>query len=316
MKLLDFLEYVGAWLLLALLRRLRPVAASNLAGGLARVLGPLLPVSRVAGRNLRAAMPGLGGAERRRLIRAVWENLGRTVGELPHLAALEITAEGPGFAVEGAEHLRPGPAIYVSAHYGNWEALPVIVARSGHVFSSFYRAARNTRVDALIQTLRLGALRRAVPMFPKGAAGARGAVAHLAAGGAIGMLLDQKLNDGIAVPFLGLPAMTAPAAAAFALRYRYPVIPGRIEREAPARLRLIVEAPLDLPDSGDREADIRTLTGAINARFGAWITANPGAWLWLHRRWAKETVAAALARKSATPESRTENDERAVITGK
>ena len=304
MKLLDFLEYAVVRLLLALLRRLGPIAASNLAGRLARLLGPLLPVSLVAGRNFRAAMPGLGRAERRRLIRAVWENLGRTAGELPHLAALEITPEGPGFAVEGGEHLRPGPAIYVSAHYGNWEALPVIVARSGQVFSSFYRAARNARVDALIQALRLGALRREVPMFPKGAAGARGAVSHLAGGGAIGMLLDQKLNDGIEVPFLGLPAMTAPAAAAFALRYRCPVIPGRIEREAPARLRLIVEAPLDLPDSGDREADIRTLTGAINARFGAWITANPGAWLWLHRRWAKETIAAAHTRRAADRKSK------------
>ncbi len=299
MRWLDFPEYVGARLLLALLRSLGPVAASNVAGRLARWLGPLLPVSRVAHRNLRAAMPGLPRAERRRVIRAVWENLGRTVGELPHLASLDVTAEGPGFAVEGAEHLRSGPAIYISAHYGNWEALPVIVARSGYLFSSFYRAARNARVDALIQALRLTALRGDVPMFPKGAAGARGAVAHLAGGGAIGMLLDQKLNDGIEVPFLGLPAMTAPAAAAFALRYRYPVIPGRIEREAPARLRLIVEAPLSLPDSGDREADIRTLTGDINARLGAWISANPGAWLWLHRRWAKETIDAALRRARA-----------------
>ncbi len=299
MRLLDFLEYTGVRLLLALFRYLRPVTASNFAGRLARLFGPLLPVSRVAERNLRAVMPGLSRAERRRLVRDVWENLGRTVGELPHLAALEITAEGPGFVIEGAEHLRAGPAIYVSAHYGNWEALPVIVARCGHVFSSFYRPARNTRVDALIQSLRLAALRCVVPMFPKGAAGGRGAVLHLADGGAIGMLLDQKLNDGIAVPFLGLPAMTAPAAAAFALRYRYPVIPGRIERVAPARLRLIVEAPLDLPDSGDRAADIRTLTSAINAQFGAWILANPGAWLWLHRRWSPETIAAASARMAA-----------------
>ena len=96
MKLLDFLEYAVVRLLLALLRRLGPIAASNLAGRLARLLGPLLPVSLVAGRNFRAAMPGLGRAERRRLIRAVWENLGRTAGELPFGARKRVElAEDP-----------------------------------------------------------------------------------------------------------------------------------------------------------------------------------------------------------------------------
>jgi KDO2-lipid IV(A) lauroyltransferase len=294
MKWLDYIEFRAAWLLLTLLRRLDPATASNMAGGVARWVGPLLPVSRVADRNLRAVMPGLSRAERRRLIRAVWENLGRTVGELPHLASLDFTATGPGFAIEGVENLRAEQMIAVSAHYGNWEALPAIIARHGVLFSSFYRPARNREVDMLINRLRAAAVGQDIPMFPKGAAGARRAVAHLTRGGALGMLVDQKLNDGIEVPFLGLPAMTAHAAAAFALRYRYPVIPGRIEREAPARLRLIVEAPLPLPDSGDRDADIRALTRAINDRLGTWILANPGAWLWLHRRWAKETIAAAL----------------------
>ncbi len=294
MNWLDYLEFLGVRLMLFLLQRLRPAMASNVAGRLARIVGPRLPVSWVARRNLRAAMPGLGSSARRRIIAEVWENLGRTVGELPHLGALDITDEGAGFAIEGGEHLRAGPVIYVSAHYGNWEALPVIAARRGYIFSSFYRAARNKRVDALIQALRAAALRQDVAMFQKGAAGGRGAVAHLAGGGALGMLVDQKLNDGIEVPFLGLPAMTAPAAAAFALRYRCPVVPGRIERMGPARLCLIVEPPLDLPDSGNREADIRTLTAAINAKLGHWIETNPGAWLWLHRRWARESIDAAL----------------------
>lgn len=291
----DGAEYYISNFVLALLHRLGPERASNFGAAVARAVGPLLPASRVADENLRAVFPHFDDMARKRIIAQVWENLGRTVAELPHLSALELTESGPGFEIEGAEYLRPGPVIYVSGHYGNWEALPPIAARVGLPFSFVYRAAKNALVDRLIQSFRNAAINADVPMFPKGAAGARGALAHIARGGALGMLVDQKLNDGIEVPFLGLPAMTATAAAAFALRYRCPVIPGRVERIEPARLKMIVEPPLPLPETGDQKSDILTLTAAINAVLGRWIAMNPGAWLWLHRRWPRAVIAAKLA---------------------
>jgi KDO2-lipid IV(A) lauroyltransferase len=93
------------------------------------------------------------------------------------------------------------------------------------------------------------------------------------------------MNDGIEVPFFGHPAMTAPALAALALRYRCPVIPAYAYRIGPARLRIVCEPPLDLPDSGDRKADILALTLSVNQRLERWIRARPECWFWLHRRW-------------------------------
>ena len=278
---------------LGVLRALGPVGASNLGGAVARAVGPLLPVSRVADANLRAAMPGLDAAGRRRVVRGVWDNLGRTVGELPHVGALrEKVGPGPGWEVEGAAVLEAaraagGPVIFVSGHIGNWEVMPPAVARHGLAFASLYRAAANPAVDAAVVALRRRALGGEVPMFPKGAAGARAALAHLRGGGHLGMLLDQKMNDGIAARFFGREAMTAPALAALALRYRCRVIPGHVQRLGPARFRLVVEAPIPLPDSGDRQADILALTQAVNDTLERWIAARPESWLWLHRRWPK-----------------------------
>ena len=124
-------------------------------------------------------------------------------------------------------------------------------------------------------------------MFPKGPIGARGALAHLSRGGYLGMLVDQKMNDGIPVKFFGRTAMTAPALGTLALRFRCPVIPGRIRRVGPARLRLEVEPSLTLPDSGDRTADIATVMRMVNVILERWISDEPGSWLWLHRRWPK-----------------------------
>jgi KDO2-lipid IV(A) lauroyltransferase len=281
---------------LAVLRALGPVAASNLGGFIARSVGPLLPVSRVAVANLAAALPELDSAARRRVMRGVWDNLGRTAGEFPHIAALRMdTPSGPGFEVAGQDVLRAlkargGPAIFFSAHFGNWEVLPPVVARFGVGFASMYRAAANPLVDQMIIKLRAAAMDGQVKLFAKGASGARAAVGHLAKGGYLGMLVDQKLNDGIEARLFGLRAMTAPALAAFALRYDCPVIGGYVERVGPARFRLVAEAPLALPRSGDRQADIAVLTQMVNDRIEAWVRARPEMWLWLHRRWPKDVV--------------------------
>ena len=99
------------------------------------------------------------------------------------------------------------------------------------------------------------------------------------------MLVDQKMNDGIAVPFLGQAAMTAPALAVFALKYRCPVVPARVTRLGGARFRITFEPPLPVPDSGDHHADVRTMMTRVNAIIERWIRAAPEQWLWLHNRW-------------------------------
>ncbi len=307
--LLQRLEALAARLLLELFRRLGPVRASNLGGALCRLVGPRLPVSRVADANLRLAMPELDAAARARIVRDVWDNLGRTVAEFPHLGRLRHgMPDGPGWVVVGAEVLRAqaehgGAVLFVSGHLGNWEMLPAAVAQCGIRVASFYRAAGNPLVDGLIRELREATTGAPMPLFAKGARGARAALAHVARGGALGMLVDQKMNDGIRATLFGQPAMTATALAAIALRERCPVIPGRIERLGPARLRLVVEPPLALPDSGDRAADLATLTQQVNDLLERWIRARPGEWLWLHRRWPRtgtDAQADAVSKKVET----------------
>jgi KDO2-lipid IV(A) lauroyltransferase len=288
------LEALTARSTLWFLRRFRPDTSSNIGGRLCAGIGPLLPVSKVADTNLRLAMPELDDTERKRIIRGVWDNLGRTVGEFPHIASLkENTPEGPGFEVTGKEHLLTaarsnGPVLFVSGHIGNWEMLPPGVARYGAGFASFYRAAANPLVDRMIRDLRDAAMPDPLPLFAKGARGARDALKWVATGHRLGMLVDQKMNDGIETRFFNRPAMTAPALAAMALKFRCTVIPGYVQRLGPARLRIVVEPPMPLLDTGNRQNDVATLTQAINDRLEAWIRARPESWLWLHRRWSKE----------------------------
>ena len=289
-------------------RALGPVTASNLGGHVARTIGPWLPVSRIARANLSRALPELDARARRRVLLGVWENLGRTVAEMPHVGALRRTADGPGWECEDDTVLRAlrdhgGPAILFSGHLANWEIGLPVAASLGLTVSWFYRAASNPAADAAIQDMRREATGAEVPMFAKGSAGAREALAHLRRGGVLGMLVDQKLNEGVAVPFFGRPAMTTPALAQFALRFRCPVIPVYSVRLGPARFRVICEPPLALPATNDRTADVYALSLAMNATLERWIRERPECWLWLHRRWPKDRLKGERRTRARSPQA-------------
>ncbi len=296
MRILQRLEAALIAVVIRVLFIIGPVRASNVGGLVARNIGPWLPVNRVAEQNLRRALPDRSAIERRGIIRGMWDNLGRTAAEMPHLGRLlplaSLAVPGAGWFCSEEHMIRDFAAanrsvLFFTGHLGNWEMTLPIAAQLGLKVGAVFRTASNPYVDTLINRLRQRAVGLDMPMFPKGAKGARAAFAHMARGGSLGLLMDQKLNEGIAVPFFGQSAMTAPSLAVLALHFRCPVIPARVDRLGPARFRLVLETPLQLPASCSRERDILELTTQVNQTLERWITARPESWLWVHRRWPK-----------------------------
>jgi KDO2-lipid IV(A) lauroyltransferase len=95
------------------------------------------------------------------------------------------------------------------------------------------------------------------------------------------------MGDGIAVPFFGRPAMTAPALAQLALKFDCPVVPARVVRLNGVQFQLIVYPPLEIIKTGNRQQDALALMTQVNAMIEGWIRERPEQWLWLHRRWPK-----------------------------
>jgi KDO2-lipid IV(A) lauroyltransferase len=271
----------------AVFRALPVDAASALGGWLGRVIGPHLPSSATAHRNLARAFPAMPAAGRAAVVRDMWDNLGRTIAEYPHLEAFLDFGPGRRIEVVGLEHLvaqrddgRPG--FMVGGHIGNWEIGPVVGKGHGLDMAVVFRAPNNPYVARLLTRLRAPV---AGEQVPKGPDGARRILRLIGHGQHIGILIDQKMNDGIAVPFFGRPAMTAPAAAQLALRHRLPVCMVRGERLGGARFRYTIMPPEDMPATGERTGDVRALTERLTARLESWIRERPAQWLWLHRRW-------------------------------
>lgn len=287
-------EYVAAWgarLALALFRILPLDAASTLGGWLGRQLGPRLPVHRHAVRNLERAMPELSPERRQAVLDGMWDNLGRVLAEYAHLPDIgrAIELKDDRVAISGIEHIEAirsagKPVIFFSAHYGNWELLGLTATRYGLPLVQVYRAANNPLTEELLQDLRQAVGGRLVP---KGMQAAREMLKALKQNESLAMLIDQKLSTGIAVPFFGHDAMTAPAIAELALRADCPVVPAYVERVAGTRFRVVVEAPLQLEKTGDRERDIFNAMLRLNGRIESWVRVRPDLWFWVHKRWKK-----------------------------
>lgn len=278
------LEAVAARALFALLGVLPVDAASALTGGLLRWVGPKLKVSNVARRNLAQAFPDMDAARIETIVAEVWENLGRIAGEFPHLDWLIHNR----VELVGVEHLRglrdDGlPGLFISAHIGNWELAGAMACREGVPITLVYRAANNPWIEDIYRKGRAASAHGG--QIQKGSDGAREIMQVMKKGGHVGMLVDQKMNDGIPVPFFGRDAMTAPAVGRFAIKFGCPVVPAKVERLNGAHFRMTFYPPVEQTLCGDPHADTLALMTRINGMIESWIRERPGQWLWLHKRW-------------------------------
>ncbi len=290
-------EAAALFVCLAFLRLLGLERASALGGFLARRFGPRIRKRRgslksfdaLARANLARALPDLPAGQAGQIIPAMWDNLGRTFAEYAHLdtfsrpahhARLEIAVGDKARALIEA---RQGRMFFFSGHFANWELMPLAMARLGIPGAEIYRPADNPYVDRWLLRLR----RRAIApiQIPKGRAGAREMVAQIRAGRSFAALIDQKTLEGVPARLFGLPAMTSTAAAIFALRYGYALVPAHIERRGGARFHIRIHDPLPVARSGDYEADCLRIAQAVNDFLEGQIRARPGQWLWAHDRW-------------------------------
>ena len=97
--------------------------------------------------------------------------------------------------------------------------------------------------------------------------------------------MTRKFNAGPLIPFLGVPAPTAPTVAQLALRYNLPIILARVERVRGAHFHAVIEPAFYAENTGDEEKDIETCLTRINDRMSEWVQEKPEQWFWIHRRW-------------------------------
>lgn len=275
---------------LFLLSRRAGRALGDLLGGLWRIVD-----SRhrsAADENVARAFPSLSSVERDDLVRDVFRHLGRTAIEFVSLSSYNAASLGryieDRVRFEGLEIVRPfldrkQGGFILTAHCGNWELLGLALASAGLPMTIVARPldspALNRWVDGIRRKLGSRVVGKKRVLRP--------ILEDVGAGRWIGILLDQNVarEEGVFVPFFGVPACTTKGLALMAIKTGAPVVPTFIHREDDGTHLVVFHPPIGNIPAGDREESVRLLTAAYTEKIEKEVSAHPDQWFWVHRRW-------------------------------
>lgn len=244
----------------------------------------LLGIRRaVALDGIRRAFPALSGPERRRIARASYRQLGRSLTEilLPLRGeALERAVRFQGWEVYEAALAQGRGVVCAVAHFGNFELLARVAAERGMKLSIIVRSLRDTFGRWLLESR----TRTGVRHLPDRGS-SKQALALLRRGEVLAIAVDQNMRPsrGIFVDFFGEKACTTPAAAVYALRAGAPILAAFPVRQPDGSHLVLMQGPFTTSLSG--HAAVADLTQQITRAVEDQVREHPDHWFWVHRRW-------------------------------
>jgi len=286
----EWLEYAVAWTGLKLLGLLPRSAARILGANFAAAAYAIRrPLRRTAEFNLALAFPESSAAERKRILCGMVRQVGWMAGEFSQFPKctreeIERIVFLDGFENFDAAHRRGKGVLFLTGHMSAWELAPFAHALYGNPLHFLVRPIANARVDALINRYRCLSGNQPIEKNRS----ARAILKVLGEGGTVGILADHNtvLEEGVFVPFFGIPASTTAGLARIALRTDAAVVPGFLSWDSQRRkYRLRFEPAVTLARTWNEEADVRESTARFTRAIEDYVRAHPDQWLWVHKRW-------------------------------
>jgi KDO2-lipid IV(A) lauroyltransferase len=260
----------------------------------ARLIGDLIYFTspRHRGRmlgNLRRSFPGLTEARYERLARQSMQSLimlGVDVIFTTRLIRLETWSkyiELENFRDVVSLLTREKGLILLTGHYGNWEILGYVLATLGFDTTSVARPLDNPYVNEWLLGVRERQGQRIIDK--KGAT--TEVTPLLARGGAAGFIADQNAGaKGLFVDFFGRKASTYKSIGLLAMEFEVPVVVGYARRLGSRfRFRVGVQDIIYPADWKGQDDPLRYITQRYTTGIEDFVRADPGQYLWVHRRW-------------------------------
>ena len=219
----------------------------------------------------------------------MYRNWGRVIAEWPHSGELNRANIEKFVTYDGIENLNHAlalaekrGAIILTAHYGNFELLPLAHSMYGHRLAMIHRPNRNPSIDRAIRRVRTSFGAEIIERKQAGLA----MVKYLRQKWQVAVALDLDVREGVFVDFFGMKACTSDGVARIAMATRAPVVPAFMVREGDtARHRITVLPVVEMVVTRDREECVRENTQRMTAAIEMMIRRHPDHWNWIHRRW-------------------------------
>lgn len=276
-----------------LIRCADPYWSIALAGKVARGIGRYLPRHKIGLQNLAESFPEISDVEREKILRGVWENLGRTAAEYAHFDKIwrpkheddeHQFVEYSEDSLERFIHLRNQgkPALIFAAHLGNWEIPALVAAENGLALAVVFRRPNVGQIAEMIGRIRGLTIGKLISSHQGVAIAAARALEE---GMHVAMLCDQHSVHGVPVVFFGRICKVNPLIARLANHFDAMIYGARAVRLENGHYRIELTEAMEAVRLADGKVDVSTTMQMITTKIEQWVREYPSQWLWLHQRW-------------------------------
>lgn len=225
--------------------------------------------------------------QRKDLISKLFQMLGEAVIESIIFKNRDIEEN---ISIDGFENLdnaikKGKGVILIGPHLGMWELASYFFGSKLKNASTVYKPLKNPLVNNYIIQNREKITH--LDLIPS-KNGLKHVIKKLRKGLMVVMIYDQNAGrNGLPAKFFGKTAYTYSAPAAFAQKTGCAVVPAYITKEPGFRKhRIIIDKPIPLIDTGDKEKDLMLNTQQYNDYLETIVRKYPDQWFgWIHRRW-------------------------------
>jgi KDO2-lipid IV(A) lauroyltransferase len=244
---------------------------------------------RVGLRNLEIAFPDMPEAERRAILKRVFDGMGRQLVEFarfPRLTKENIAQVAVHDGLENflAAQQRGKGVLLLTGHFGAWELGSFAHSLYGYPIKIVVRDLDNPLINNFVKRYRT---LHGNSTFDNREF-ARTLISSMRAGDTVGILMDTNMTppQGVFVDFFGHAAATASGMARVALKTDSAVVPAfTLWDEKLGKYRIRFEPVVELIRTGDAEADAVANTALFTKALEKCVRAYPDQWIWVHRRW-------------------------------
>ena len=259
--------------------------SSYLSGKIGLFFGPIFRSKKLVTSNISQALPNLDSEKKVKIIKNMWNNYGRILGEFIFMKKFRNSVPNKYIEIEGKEILEEikngnEPVIFVSGHFNNFELMAMQIEKAGVNVAAIYRPLNNIFINKFMERIRKKYICQ--NQVKKGITSIRRLLQFFKSGSSIALMIDQRVSEGIKVNFFDKEAYTTTIPAQFVKKFNCRVVPIYIERlKDNTSFKIKIHNPLNF----EKEDSIKKITYQLNLWLEKAILKNPDQWIWTHNRW-------------------------------
>ena len=249
-------------------------------------IGPIIKSKNTINNNLGKLFGSYSEDKKKEITYKMWSNYGKLFAEYIFLFKFRksnshINVKGESILEDIKKNGRP--VIFVSGHFSNFELMSMELTKRQINLATIYRPLNNIFLNPFMEYLRKKYICK--NQIKKGLTGVKHSIEHLRKNCSIALMIDQRVSEGVKLPFFEYKALTTTLPAQLALKHKYNIVPIYIARDKNDNFEMEIYQPIDIANRENTEKNKLEISMNLNKIIEKMILKDPSQWIWTHNRW-------------------------------